>query len=47
MTMTATGLYAISNPAEPQLDRQALSFIIANVSPKTVFWKVFQLTNAV
>lgn len=47
MTMTATGLYAICNPAQPQLDRQALSFIIANVSAKTVFWMVFQHTNAV
>lgn len=47
MTVTATGLYAICNPAQPQLDRQALSFIMANLSPKTVFWTVFQLTNAV
>lgn len=47
MTVTATGLYAICNPAQPQLDRQALSFMIANVSRKAVFWKVFQLTNAV
>lgn len=33
MTVTATGLYATRNPAKPQLDRQALSIIIANGSP--------------
>lgn len=47
MTVTATGLYAICSPAKPQLDRQALSIIIANVSPKSVFWKVLQLTSVV
>lgn len=40
MTVTATGLYATCSPAKPQLDRQALSLIIANVFPKSVFWKV-------
>lgn len=47
MTVTATGLYATCRPAKPQLDKQALSIIIANVSPKSVFWKVLQLTNVV
>lgn len=47
MTVTATGLDAICRPAKPQLDRQALSNIIANGSPKSTFWKVLQLTNVV
>lgn len=47
MTVTATGLYAIGRPAKPQLNRQALSNIIANVFPKSTFWKVLQLTNVV
>lgn len=47
VTVTATALYAIRSPAKPQLDRQALSIIIANVSPKSVFWKVLQLTDVV
>ena len=46
-TVTATGLHARCSPAKPQLDRQALSAIIPSVSPKSVFWKVSQLTNVV
>lgn len=40
MTLTATGLYATCSLAKPQLDGQPLSVIIANVFPKSVFWKV-------